>query len=505
MKLLEKVTLTGALLTVAGGCADNQAKFATPDPVDMAFEDLLQTDADSVGPALRAQFETSVKPILQQFCGACHNGANGPAFLPAGADWYDTVTAWPGLVDTTDPRASRILTRGQHEGPAFSAFQLRTVTAWVEAEAAARTGWTAPPPDMGVVDAALPPDAADPLGAARAAARTAFDADVLPIMNAVCTACHVGGGAGQGFLTPNPDSYTTLLNWPGIIDLERPSRSRLITRGPHAGPGLTAEQHDKVLAWIELEVAARGLVIEQDPETPSFAPILGANSIDLTAIGLPGSTLTFTAELLAAGLYLSSIQVNAGPSGAHLVHPLFVVWKAGVPAPDPVDSFVSVDVTIQPNTTATLGNGTLVLVAFSAGDQLSVTFERADAVVGGGADAGVGGLDMGGLGGGCLSVGAFTQFAQPELAQFCTNCHAGGNGSATNALDMSRVGDLSPEGQAAACAQTRNRINIADPTNSSVFLTTAPASNTGHPFRFNGDAGRHDQFRSQLLLWIVQE
>jgi len=489
-----------ALTLVAFGCSDDQAAFS---PRTRA-PDAVMPDADTVGPALRSQFETTVRPVLAQFCANCHSGANGPAFLPAATDWYDAVTTWPGLVNVADPRGSTLVTRGVHAGPALTDFQSRTVLAWLEAEATQRAGWT-PPPDALVVDAAPAVDAADPLAEARIAARAAFDTEVSPVLSAVCTACHQAAGPGQGFLTPNPDAYTTLLNWPGIIDLERPTRSRLLTRGPHAGPGLTETQHDTVLRWIELEVAARGRVVEQDPETPSFAPILGDNSVDLGPLGLVGSTLTFRAELLAAGLYLSSIQVTAGASGARLVHPLFVVWKAGVPQPDPVDSFSGLDLSIQPGGSATLGTGTLVLVSFAAGDQLSVTFESAEPTVAQQPDGGVmGPIDAGSLGGGCRSVAAFTQYAQPQLAQACANCHSGGNGSATNAFDMTRIGDLTPEGQAAACGQSLSRIHRDDPNASSLFTTTAPGGG-GHPFRFNGDAARYDQFRSQILLWIVQE
>jgi len=494
------VPLGMAFALSALGCSDDQAAFsprATP-------IDAVVVDTDVVGSALRAQFETTVRPVLSQFCASCHSGANGPPFLPSGADWYDAVTTWPGLVNLTDPRASALVTRGVHAGPALTEFQNLTVLAWLEAEATQRAGWT-PPEDAMVVDAAPIVDATDPLAEARVAARAAFDTDVSPILSAVCTACHQAAGPGQGFLTPNPDAYTTLLNWPGIIDLERPTRSRLLTRGPHAGPGLNEEQHDNILRWIELEIAARGRMVEQDPETPSFAPILGDNSVDLGPLGLVGSTLTFRAELLAAGLYLSSIQVTAGASGARLVHPLFVVWKAGVPQPDPVDSFAGLDLSVQPGGAATLASGTLVLVAFAAGDQLSVTFESAEPTVAQVPDGGVvGPVDGGGLGGGCRNVAAFTQYAQPQLAQACANCHSGGNGSATNALDMTRIGDLTPEGQAIACGQSLSRINRDDPNASSLFTTTAPGGR-GHPFRFNGDAARYDQFRSQILLWIVQE
>jgi hypothetical protein len=69
---------------------------------------------------------------------------------------------------------------------------------------------------------------------------------------------------------------------------------------------------------------------------------------------------------------------------------------------------------------------------------------------------------------------------------------------------MTRISDLTPEGQAAACGQALSRVNRDDPSASSLFTTTAPGGG-GHPFRFNGNAGLYDQFRSQILLWIVQE
>ncbi len=369
---------------------------------------------------------------------------------------------------------------------------------------AAPVGHDAPrvifPPDASTVDA-------DPRVAARQRARASFDTTVLPILQATCAACHIAGGTGPGFMTPNPDAYSTMMGWPDLVSLTAPADSRLLTRGMHAGPAFTMEQKRQVRAWIDLEIEATGRMVPMDPETASFMPVLGMNSVDLTSIGLSGSTLAFRAELLSVGLYLSGIELQAGPGGARVKHPLWVVWKAmGGAMPDPVDSFADVDVSVPAGMKATLGAGTLVLVRFEQGDRLSVHFESARPLMG--ADGGVppdGGA--GGMGGGnaCRNLVSFSQYAKPPLLAECASCHAGMMPTATNNLDLRMLADMTTMAQATACAQVKARVNVGSPNASGLFLTVNPAGTSTHPFRFGGSQAMYDAFRSAMLLWIVTE
>jgi cytochrome c553 len=327
-------------------------------------------------------------------------------------------------------------------------------------------------PDGSITSSSEPDAGADPAAAARAA----FDADVAPLLTSFCGACHVA--APPAFMAPDPDMYATVMAWPGLIDLDTPSASRLLVKGAHAGPAWTADQLPTIQAWIQLEADAREPGEDDNAETAAFDPIVGINTIDLEQLGLPGATISFRLEKLQVGFYISELMANAGTDGLHLIHPLFVSWIDGTPTPDPVDRFAGIELDIAPETSAMIGGGTAVMVDLPPTAQLSLHFESAAAANGSGGGGGDGG---GGLGG-CKDVAAFTANARPALSASCASCHAGGNAAATNATDLSRIDDLSPEGQAIACAQTLSRVSLAAPDNSGIFLAPDPNSGAGHPF-----------------------
>lgn len=81
----------------------------------------------------RTVFEAEVEPVLLDECGSCHTGSGSypPKFLQAD-DVLMRVVSHPGLVAPGMPEASELLTKGDHNGPAFSADAASTVTAWVE-------------------------------------------------------------------------------------------------------------------------------------------------------------------------------------------------------------------------------------------------------------------------------------------------------------------------------------------------------------------------------------
>src|SRR5688500_14596724 len=82
----------------------------------------------------------------------------------------------------------------------------------------------------------------DGLSEEEAAALAAFEADVLPVLNAACAACH-SSMANIDFMKVDPDVRTRMMEWPNkLIDLEAPASSRILTKGAHEGPALTPEQ-----------------------------------------------------------------------------------------------------------------------------------------------------------------------------------------------------------------------------------------------------------------------
>lgn len=341
---------------------------------------------------------------------------------------------------------------------------------------------------------AIRDDGADDGSEAELAAIESFDKDVMPILSANCAACHATM-PNVDFLKSEPDPRQRMMEWPDLVVLTSPSDSLLLNKGSHEGPALTVDQSAVILEWIQLERVAAGSEdtrVEMDP----FQPIPGMNSIDLGAVGLTGSSISFRMEPLAVGMYLSEIMLSAGPDGARLVHPLFVVWQAEGPEPDPIDRFAGLDLAVASGQSQMIGGGTAVFVDVAPDSMLSLHFELAEA------SAGAGG---GGAPAGCSQVAAFTASARPVLSASCVSCHGGANSSATNATNMTRVDDLSAEGQEIACAQILSRVNLADPVNSGLFVAPDPGSGAGHPFKFNGDPNAFAAFRASVTQWIDQE
>ncbi|MFK7986503.1 MAG: hypothetical protein AB8I08_10755 [Sandaracinaceae bacterium] len=105
--------------------------------------------SDGGGPAPETPeelFEATVEQLLSARCSSCHTDeATAPLFLGPGA-YYDSVLAYPGLVIAGNPGISELLTKGGHDGPAWSPSEEATIEAWIEAE-----GESPPvdPPDAG--------------------------------------------------------------------------------------------------------------------------------------------------------------------------------------------------------------------------------------------------------------------------------------------------------------------------------------------------------------------
>jgi hypothetical protein len=89
----------------------------------------------------RAEFDSTVRPLLVAECGSCHADAVtiGPDFLLG--EPYDSIMGWiPTLVVPGDPGSSRLVTYGAHAGPALSATALAAAEAWITAEGGAGPG-----------------------------------------------------------------------------------------------------------------------------------------------------------------------------------------------------------------------------------------------------------------------------------------------------------------------------------------------------------------------------
>lgn len=320
-----------------------------------------------------------------------------------------------------------------------------------------------------------------------------------------CESCHKLGGVANTPFLQAPNYYESVRTWPGIVT-KNPADSIFVTyatgTSPHSGPELDAiGLLAGVQAWLTEE--AKGIIVEQSdagPQIEPFAPILGFNAVYLDALGadFKGMALTFQAkELTPNAIELSDLQFHpTAASGAHVVHPLFVVHPVGLdPDPDPVDSFSNFDGQFSPGVSGELSPGTLVLTNWKPEARLSVAFQTIELYVPG--MMGDGGTTTGG---GCKDVDAFTTNAQGAFGN-CTGCHGGGNGQATAALDMTKLNS----DPAFACGQIKNRIDTGNPGNSQIFVNTDPNGGAGHPFKFNGNAGAWNAFKDAVTPWITAE
>ncbi|HJK93759.1 MAG TPA: hypothetical protein RMH26_23675 [Polyangiaceae bacterium LLY-WYZ-15_(1-7)] len=129
--------LSSLLLLTACDAALIELRGADAGPLPTADAGLPMGDAGSAEDDLEARYTSEGQPLLDSRCVACHEAdRTGPAFLEAPA--YETLFAYPSLVDLDDPAGSRLLTKGAHAGPAWTATEAATVRAWLEAEAAVR-------------------------------------------------------------------------------------------------------------------------------------------------------------------------------------------------------------------------------------------------------------------------------------------------------------------------------------------------------------------------------
>lgn len=327
-----------------------------------------------------------------------------------------------------------------------------------------------------------------------------------------CASCHkIGGSADTPFLgdpeTGDPDPYEAVTSWPGAITAD-PTRSIILTwpeEGLHTGPPPSGDLRARLEAWLAEEAKAVSEIPDDTKTIPPFKPIVpGFNAVYLDPLGedFAGMAVTFQAEeLTGTSLSLTTMQVHpTAQKGIELEHPLFTVYAPGSTEgdPDPIDSFSNVSQSVEPGTVAPLGPGTVVLTNWVSGGKLSLNFESVSVIDPLGGEGGAGG---GMTTGPCMALMAFSDTAEGPLDNNCTTCHGGNNAAATNAVDMSDVGaDAS-----AACGQILNRVDLNNPAQSQLFITTDPNGNASHPFKFGGNAGNHDNFVNSVSQWITAE
>ena len=218
-------------------------------------------------------------------------------------------------------------------------------------------------------------------------AQTAWIKKALPALKAgTCNTCH------DGSMAPTAPAYMAgekdldirdgmIAFIPAVVNLNSPQSSRVVVKTPHEGPALSAPQASDVVQWLQAERDARppGMEIQTAQMMPMMCTVQPCplNTIDLSAVGSTGSTITFEVTPLGADLYFTAMKVTAGPGGLHLVHPVFETWPAAATMPtlDPNDRFFSVTLDLAPNAMAQLGQGETTFLNFGM-DPISVKFDE---------------------------------------------------------------------------------------------------------------------------------
>lgn len=317
----------------------------------------------------------------------------------------------------------------------------------------------------------------------------ALEKDII----AKCGNCHQNGSGGvtsQTFLK-GPDVYGTVKAYPGIIVPDDVYGSKLLNRpANHPVASLVDPGNEALLAQVTAWVSAEVVALKEVPlpTTDVFDPTGG--SVDLTKAGVAGAKIVFNPTTSGTTLRLNDVRVQAPTtSGVHIASPIFVI----VPpkgAEMTNTTFSTSDLTVPAGGTATIGT-VLYLFNFPAGGKIRIQFQKIETANVAATDAGASGS--------CKALADFTASAKPALMANCTNCHGGGNGNATSALDMSKLGT----DDAAACTQARFKVNLTNKTQSNILL--APLANSGinHPVKPFGNTGSAGY--QSLLTWLNKE
>ena len=194
-----------------------------------------------------------------------------------------------------------------------------------------------------------------------------------------CVGCH-GSQPAIDFLAPGTaqGAYATVFDFqPPIVDVESPASSLLLTMGKHTGPAMLPGDADAVLAWLEAEREVR---IPDSGHPVAIGPVtLALGAVNTVDLGF-GATLRFVPATAVGGLSLTQLQLTAGATGLHAVHPLFTSKPAvGDPRIDTADAFGDLDLKLTANATSPLGGGAALFATFAPTDPITLHFRTLEA------------------------------------------------------------------------------------------------------------------------------
>nr|HEX4313018.1 hypothetical protein [Kofleriaceae bacterium] len=117
--------------------------------------------------------------------------------------------------------------------------------------------------------------------------------NVYPVLQAECAACHVGGTVAIFGPSIDPASmYSWIIEQPTLSGCGSPASSRLLTKGVHEGPALSASEASAIQQWL-LDASADGSIDCVPPPPPSakllaeqqFAACETVSGTDITSSG----------------------------------------------------------------------------------------------------------------------------------------------------------------------------------------------------------------------------
>lgn len=348
-----------------------------------------------------------------------------------------------------------------------------------------------------------------------------FEEGALPVLQSACAGCHANDVKNVGFMKgadateirASIKAYNPPSGGP-VINTEEPEVSRLLTKGQHDGPLLTSPQASALLEWIQAEQESA----KHDPLNPIVIIATPAAAVQICTAGLPGDAtcptnhialdglnkvalpgteITFTAQALQSGLYITNLQLVGGTAGAYIEHPLFVSVAAnGDTLPDSIDRFFDIKQNQAANMSGQIAGGTAQFVGFKAEDKMYVSFKDIKT------------FQMSTTTTpktGCKDLAKFKTNVAPLVNQRCANCHAGNaNANAKSTMDVTGVGTTDDAMLLLACNAMRSRVDLVNTAMSGIYLAPQPGNNTNHPFKFN-PATDFTAFQTSVDVWVQAE
>ena len=179
----------------------------------------------------REQFDSSVAPLLSK-CAGCHVGPETTGtnmFLGQAQSkdsFYNGITSDRAINGGFTPAAATLLSKGSHEGPAWSGTEAQTISNWLDAELSERgvqqptnpTDPTNPNPDpvtpnLTARGAEMQWAACLSVSATEFTATKAYAVADMNSENGRCYSCHEPGGAGGAYWGKNNAYLDMLGKW----------------------------------------------------------------------------------------------------------------------------------------------------------------------------------------------------------------------------------------------------------------------------------------------------